>query len=472
MTRRLFILLLVSLFLFSRLPRLDSGLNVLEPDEEDYREITATVEQGWPLYWQGKPYFEKYPFYIYTSYLVGKLIKPMGDLGPYVHLRLVSISASLGLAVLFYLYLKSKRDEMTATVTTLFLLLHPLVLFYSRQGTYELFFLFFGFLFVYAWQQFREKLTGKRLVLLGFLLFAAIIAKHINVLLLVIPALHFVDGLRRRNRQQMISAVVIVGIGGLFLFGSLLPVYLYSKELVFGQFIGGPSSFFISSPKGALANVWEYLKRASYWESWPIFFGTLIALPVSLRKFSQNKTELALFCVGWLYLAVFYVVPRSYIFFVPYSLLLLGELIHLLLKRPVGKIAIVVMIVLTLFSSEQAFLSTLHQGVEITLARAKELHQLSNVPVYATFEDDKLTELFDYPVTFLTDEATKGGIILTDERKTELMLDLSEPEYQEAHKVLQLVGDNYSPAFTYNDPYPHFPGSSKGNTLRIYVFDD
>jgi len=272
-----FLMILLLIFLATRLLFLGSGLNVLEPDEEDYRQIAQSAANGWPLYWQGKPYFEKFPLFIYLGFFLGEAFPRLFRIGPYVNLRLISIISCFGLALLFLKYINRKINKEVAFVSTLFLILNPLLLFYSRQGTYESFYLFFGFLFFYFFEKYKKQINLKRGLFLAVLLALAVLSKHINILLLALPGFYFLKAFVKKNRDDIYFLTIIL-LSLLFAILPLLPVYLYSKSLILDQFIGVPRQFFIKNPRTFLAIFWEYLKVSPFWLSWPIFIGSFLGI--------------------------------------------------------------------------------------------------------------------------------------------------------------------------------------------------
>ncbi|MDZ7586650.1 MAG: glycosyltransferase family 39 protein [Patescibacteria group bacterium] len=461
---------LIVLSLITRLIYLGSGLNVIEPDEQDYQEIAGSAVNGWPLYWQGSPYFEKFPLFIYLSYFLGKTIPSLFVWGPYVNLRLISVAAFIGLIWLFFKYLNKKIDATTAFITCLFLLFNPLMLFYSRQGTYELFYLFFGFAFFYFFDQWEKLLSLKKTIILSGLLALAVLAKHINFLLYILPGFYLIKNLFSQDKARPRRFLLIILSSSTLIFLALLPVYLYSEALITQQFLGVPQQFFITHPRTFLSILAGNIKLAPFWLSWSLAIGGFIGIIVSLRNFKKYQNVLIVFFAGFIYINSYYITPRSFIFIVPYLLLSLAIPIQKLKVSIPGRITLILLLIVTIAQSGSAFLSTLHQGVEKSLARAISLHQQYQLPIYSTFEEKKLSSIAKVPINLLNQSATNSGIIITDERKTDLMLALTEPAYQSAKKNYDWIKSHAAPVWEYIDPWPHFPGSIKSNVFRIYIF--
>jgi len=463
-----FLMILLLIFLATRLLFLGSGLNVLEPDEEDYRQIAQSAANGWPLYWQGKPYFEKFPLFIYLGFFLGEAFPRLFRIGPYVNLRLISIISCFGLALLFLKYINRKINKEVAFVSTLFLILNPLLLFYSRQGTYESFYLFFGFLFFYFFEKYKKQINLKRGLFLAVLLALAVLSKHINILLLALPGFYFLKAFVKKNRDDIYFLTIIL-LSLLFAILPLLPVYLYSKSLILDQFIGVPRQFFIKNPRTFLAIFWEYLKVSPFWLSWPIFIGSFLGIVLSFKNFARNLSWLLLLLIGGIYINSYYVNARSFIFIIPYLMIGLSLFLQKLKKIKLYKLILIMLLVFTALQAKISFESTLHKGVEASLERVKQVKRQTDLPVFATFEEDKLSEIAGFDIRLLTSEASQSAIILIDQRKTELMLNLESPEYQEAEKTLDWILENKKPIWGYNDSRPHFPATALPNKFQIYM---
>jgi len=473
--KKLYLLILLSIFLITRLLFLNSGLNVLEPDEQDYQEIVQSAESKfWPLYWQGQPYFEKFPLFIYLGFFLGKLFPFLFKIGPYLNLRLISVVSFFGLSLLFFKYIEERADTKSAFFSTLFLLLNPLLLFYSRQGTFETFFLFFGFLFFYFFEQHKKALDFKKTAFLGILLALAILSKHINILLIILPAYYFLEELlgRKRKSKKWIWFLILGILTEALLLLSIVPVYLYSKELILAQFIGVPRQFFITSPKAFFAILWEFLKIAPFWLSWPIAIGSLIGIGLSFKNLKGNLNYLLILAIGFIYINSYYVTPRSFIFIVPYLMISFSLFLQILEKSKLYRPILFMILSLTFLQAKVAFDSTRHIGLELLLEKAKQVHQKNHLPIFSTFEEDKLSKITSLDIKLLNSEATKSGLVLTDQRKTELMLSLSQPSFKQANQALNWIKENKKPIWEYNDPFPHFPGSRFPNKFYLYQFSD
>jgi len=173
--------------------------------------------------------------------------------------------------------------------------------------------------------------------------------------------------------------------------------------------------------------------------------------------------------IGGIYINSYYVNARSFIFIIPYLMIGLSLFLQKLKKIKLYKLILIMLLVFTALQAKISFESTLHKGVEASLERVKQVKRQTDLPVFATFEEDKLSEIAGFDIRLLTSEASQSAIILIDQRKTELMLNLESPEYQEAEKTLDWILENKKPIWGYNDSRPHFPATILPNKFQIYL---
>lgn len=479
--KRLFILLFAGLFLLSRLGGIGSGLNLLEPDEWDYQNIAQSFAAGWPPTWKGEPYLEKFPVYVFLGFLLDRWFHFTQWAGPYVNLRLISVLANGATAWLLFRFLHKQSGKNVAFIGTSLYLLSPVILFYSRVGTLES---LASLAAIWFWVHFtnqRQTKTVLPLVISGLLLVLALMVKQINLIVFGAPfgllAWHLVEKQEKTRSwwQQILLPLVIGGVGvGVILVGvNWLQSLVHARQLVS---LGG--RFLVTSPKQMLAQEVVYAQKSVDWLSWAVLIWLTIGIGLAVwRRRQQREVWLAGGVIlAWVALLGLYgrVTPRNLFAGVPFLFILAGLGFGWLTPRwqkllLVGGLGLIVGL---LPQAWVAFGSGRHQGVEQISQKAAQLKRENPaLPLFATFDQEKLTGLTGYPVSFLTDEATRGGIILTDERKTELMLNLSEAPYQQAQLVLTIINRDYQPVWQYHDPYPHFPGSRKDNQFFLYLIE-
>jgi len=473
-----FLLLLIGIFLVSRLWKLNSGLNLLEPDEWDYQNISQSFAKSAMPTWKGLPYLEKFPLFVFLGFLVERLIKATTWLGPYGNLRLISVISNGLVALLMFFWLK-RRVRFALTLGTTFLfILTPVVLFYSRVGTLDSFASFFAVLSFYFFANSLENLSLKKAIWLASLITLAILAKQVNLILLALPvSLLFYEWVSKRR----ISWKQILIIFFVFLFlGSILGLIgLLQKQTSPTAIVSLGEKFLVISPIQAFTQLVVYVQKSNYWLGLPILIWLSLGMFLAVTKRYREKIIwlMAGVILTWIVLLAFYgrVTPRNLLAGIPFLLMLASLGYDQYLIKKTGKIVFLgfsIIILLLIPKSYEAWKSGNHDGVEKAVSEVKKIiKQNPQLPVFATFDQEKISELIGQPVFFLTPEATQAGIILTDIRKTELMLNLTEPEFTEAKAVLRLIEKDSQPVWQLVDNQPYFPGTNLGNQFKIYVFE-
>lgn len=182
---------------------LSRGIDLLHPRYHDLSNIQSGKDnpQGWRMV--------ELPLYQATSVLVAKAFP---SLTIEVALRLVSIAAAVGTAIVLMLLMRALTTPVTAIFAGLVYAVTPYSIFYGRAVLPETFAVFWATLSVYL--SFRFSLQKKRWgVTLFFAAFAAALSVLIKptagFLLLPVPYLLF---LRRPWKLSAFFALVIFGI--------------------------------------------------------------------------------------------------------------------------------------------------------------------------------------------------------------------------------------------------------------------
>ncbi len=471
-------LLLFAVFLLSRFWKLNSGLNLLEPDEWDYQNISQSFTRGIIPAWKGQPYLEKFPLFVFLGFLIEKFFKVTFWLGPYGNLRLLSVISN-GLSVgLLILWLRKNVNSWISLTTGFIFILTPLILFYSRVGTLDSFATFFAVLSFYFFASNLGHLTPKKAIWIASLITLAILAKQVNLILLCLPAslLFYELVLERKINRQPILIIIFV-----FLFlGSILGLIGLLQKQISPTAIGTlGEKFLVISPIRAFNQLIVYVQRSNYWLSLPMLIWLSLGMVLALIK---RYKEIIIWLIGglilaWIVLLAFYgrVTPRNFLAGIPFLLMLASLGYDRYLTKKTRKIIFLwsgIMIFLLIPKSYEAWRSGNHNGVEKAVSEVKKnLDQSLELPVFATFDQEKISELVDQPVSFLTPESTQGGIILTDQRKTELMVNFEQTEFQTEKKVINWLNMNSQAEWEYKDDLPYFPGSGQSNVFKVYVFE-
>jgi len=453
--KKLFLFLLLALFFLSRFLFIDSGLNLLEPDESDYQFVSDGFAKGWPIL-RGELYFEQFPLFHFLAYLLSFL----KILGPYVPVRFLSIVGTLLVGISLYLWAKEKLSSKAALWTAAIFWLIPLSLFYSRSGTLDM--LMLGFLSVsfYFFEK-RNSQEKKWGILAGIFFTLGSLTKNTALVFLIYYSLSL---LFNRNQVKKFFWFAFSATASILL--SYGPYWYFFKNTDTTSTAANMFSRHLlplTNIKVHLATFWIYIAKAGFYISWPIIFLFIFGVFVSLKKI--NKTSgIFLKAVPWLvFIFLFDHSARYFLLLAPAVSLFAG----FALSQIKPSFLKMVFIFLILPASYTAFSSTLHQGVEKSACQVLALNK--NVPIYTTFDPEKFERTVGKETSLLENEATQSGIVVVDQRKTELMLSLTEPPFKEAKKILKWLKENKKPVWEYNDSHPHFPATTLPNKFQIYL---
>src|SRR3989344_3963475 len=463
-------------FVASRLYALGGGLNVLEPDEWDYQHIAGSLRNySWPR-WHGEVFLSKYPAFVFLGYGLGLAFPQLFRWGPYVNLRLIAVFSDAVFLVAMGLLLRRYHISKLLTVMTLliclFILLHW---FYSRTGTYEMWHMAFAAVSLLTFVKWREKPTQRNSVWMGITSALALLAKHVNVLLLIsYAALVFI---KWRDFRRDLRLIILSGASTIVtLIIGLLPL-LYYRNQFYAQFFRLYEGFFVFQPRAFVAIWWEYFKLSPYWLSWPIVGLSLLGLVTLVKNYKRWPEIILLIVVEVMYLGSYYINARSFVLVLLIIMVLVGwglERLQRSLRSACQITTVVVLLLSAMFLQGRiAFESSLHISYEKALETIRLIKkEKATYSIFDTIDPKKTAgSLPEYSVRLLNKEATRSAIVLADELKTPLMLNLTEPEFRQARETFQIIRQKYSPQVIINDPWPHFPGSDKNNAYSIYVIN-
>src|SRR3989344_4720586 len=422
-------------FVASRLYALGGGLNVLEPDEWDYQHIAGSLRNySWPR-WHGEVFLSKYPAFVFLGYGLGLAFPQLFRWGPYVNLRLIAVFSDAVFLVAMGLLLRRYHISKLLTVMTLLIgLFIPLHWFYSRTGTYEMWHVAFAAVSLLTFMKWRDFRRDLRLIILSGA-----------------------------------STIVTLIIG-------LLPL-LYYRNQFYAQFFRLYEGFFVFQPRAFVAIWWEYFKLSPYLLSWPIVGLSLLGLVTLVKNYKRWPEIILLIVVEVMYLGSYYINARSFVLVLLIIMVLVGwglERLQRSLRSACQITTVVVLLLSAMFLQGRiAFESSLHISYEKALETIRLIKkEKATYSIFDTIDPKKTAgSLPEYSVRLLNKEATRSAIVLADELKTPLMLNLTEPEFRQARETFQIIRQKYSPQVIINDPWPHFPGSDKNNAYSIYVIN-
>lgn len=450
-----FLLILLAIFLITRLLFLNSGLNLLEPDESDYQFVADGFSKGWPTL-RGELYIEQFPLFHFLAYLLNFL----KSFGPYAPVRLLSIIGAFLVGISLYLWAREKLSEKIGLWTMVVFWLIPLSSFYSRNGTLDM--LMLGFLsmsfYFFEKKSSRQRISG---ILAGIFFSLAFLTKNTALIFLIYYCLS--SFFNKQKVKRFLWFLVSTTTSVLLAYG---PYWYFfknttttTKEMVSKHFLP------LANIKVHLATLWIYITKAGFYISWPVVLLSILGIFGLLKNF--KKTSGAFWSlIPWLiFVFLFDHSPRYFLFLTPAIALLasfaLSKIKPLFLK--------IIIILLILPANFIALKSTWHQGIEESTRQVLNLN--NDTPIYSTFDPEKLERIVGKKVSLLNSQATQSGVVVIDKRKTELLLALRESQWKEAYETLNWIKKNKKPVWVYNDPYPHFPGTNKSNEFKIYIFN-
>lgn len=141
-------------------------------DEAIYGEVAKQTANGhWvSLYWNGMPWFEKPPLFIWATALMFKVFG-VSEFAA----RSVSALSGLGVVVISYLTAKRLRGEVAGLVASMILLTSQLFVFFSRFGATDVLLTFFTILGIYFFLKSAED--SRYWIGVGFAFACAVLTK-------------------------------------------------------------------------------------------------------------------------------------------------------------------------------------------------------------------------------------------------------------------------------------------------------
>lgn len=485
MKRKLLIIVsILALILVTRLPGINSGLNVLEPDEWDYQSIAQSLNhKDWPE-WHNKIYLDKHFSFIYGAYEIGRIFPITIEAGPYINIRLISVLADILFCIcLLNIFRQLRLSTPTAIFSLLIVIFIPIHWFFARMGTYEMLFVAFGTLFLTSFFSWIKKRDRKSLIATSVTFALSMTAKHINVLLGIVFVFPFIKALLsikaggKNNYFPFIKLATVFIVAAILYLILLTPMILKSPTEFLKHYFGTYGQFFIFNPKTFLAISWEYLKVSPTWLGLPVMTLVVIGIWGAIRRKDSLGLSLVLgLVVSFAYLCCYFINDRSFmIVFIWISIMAgigLGEIAKRTSKIKFYLIA-VLMMVGTFIPGWTAYQSTLHTAREVALQTLVEVAEsYPSLRVYTTLDYQKTAESTPgVQISLLDNTATGSAIVLTDKLQSTNMLNLSEKPFVEAREVRKYIEQNYQPVYKLVDPLPHFPWDLGGNEYQIFVID-
>ncbi|NMC36079.1 hypothetical protein GYA49_03455 [Candidatus Beckwithbacteria bacterium] len=461
------------LFFLSHLLYLDTDFHVLEPDEGLFYSFVQQVKMGhWPVF-DGHLFLETFPLFIFLSAWLDKLTHVWGI---FVAQRLLAIIGTYLLCLGMYIFGLAHKHKDFGLVAAYLVWLMPLSFFYSQTGTMDMLYLGLASLSIALLILNLQKSKTHHLLLAGILLALAILIKFTTCIFLLSPLVIWIlygKKIIKKLAYYYLGAGIVVGF-------ILIPYWYIFKNNFVAQALNYPGQHFLNlfNFRVHLATLYIYIQKSTFLFS-PFLallsllgMLTLLFLVIKLAK-KQNTNSwqdqymshiLIFFVPAFIFLYLFNFSPRYALLLVPALGLLGSYFLTSLFSRKTIYIALIIVLPWTY----QAWLATQHISIRETKQYVLTLKKAYDLPIYASFEPEKLSTYFDLPIRLLSPEALKGGIIITDERKTELMANLSEEPYMAMKETWQKL-DASKQVWLYTDIYNHFPVDSRNNVFKVYL---
>ena len=178
---------IITVFLFTRLTFLGSGLNLVEPDENYWHAASQGLRDSLIPNVYGKPIVNHSPLFEYLAYWVSFLVPESQNPESYESTRIVSIICSGLLACLMYIYLKRKVSETVALYSLILFTTTPIILFYSKIGLHESILMLAAFTFFVAYERVVKTPSPHTIMLAGLALGFAVAAKNTGLIFFAAP---------------------------------------------------------------------------------------------------------------------------------------------------------------------------------------------------------------------------------------------------------------------------------------------
>ena len=513
--------LILIIFGLTRLPFLDGGVLIVEPDERSYHAATESLKnERYPPKIVGTYFFDQVPIFEYFSLPLTYIFKDTSTKN-FVPQRIVSVITSLGTLILIYYFLRKKFNFWYGFFGSLFFLLAPLSLFYSKVGLRESLLIFGILSFFVAFQSLKET-EGKNLALKALLVVSTltftIFAKTTGIILLGVPFFYLVVSLFERVQisklklgyykvnirlsslqklKKEIGPLILIFILPLVLtFLAFLPYYFISKLYLKDRLTLIFFSHNLVGTLEKLTNAKQYLESLPFWLTFPfLIFSTFgIYLSFVKRKGFWFDCLLILFLIT-IFLSANEFNPRYFVLTTPILVLFaafgLGEFVFWLKKLKVP-IIIVILLVFGLYLSMLpqtifALKSTNHNLLE----QAKDIMQKEKGNIkfaFSTFWPEIVQYQTGFSSSWITDSGLDtnrpnsylpnyspkfdhptSNLIADGLEAFVLILEPADPDmFSERKRAVIQIEKDFKPLIKITDNKPNFPWTRNSYSLVIY----
>lgn len=513
----LLIVVLVVLFLFTRLIFLKSGVYFYEPDEWSWDSAAKSLQTSLIPRVAGRYLFDQIPLFEFLAYLLSFIIKDSLFPRTFLDIRLVSVIASGFVTLALFRYLHTKVGKREAVFGALLFILTPLALYYSRYGGREVLLMLFSFLTMWSFENLKNSPKKiKNTLKTGLLLGLAIYAKLTALIFLAVPAFYFFItffaevGFTRTgfnafelklkfNRKWLINARANFLIGFIaaamtllaFLPFLIVNATFFRDRMYLVLFSHGNNSIFTK------INVLEtYLTKPVYWLSLTVVILILLGLFKIIKNGVGKWQDLFIFTIlSFGFLINSEARPRYFSLTLPFLTVLaavgLGYLSDSLTKVVKIKKLYLLIPTLTLITilpfSWNAIESTNHSDFNqaVKILNEKEdgrllfssywppiIQYISGIPTVRLTDKlgDAMRDSGEYPNFSPSVGVPPTQIIDSKEGAWVLIHSPVDPdEFSERKRAIDYISGNFDYFAKINDGKPNFPETNK--SVTIYLFD-
>lgn len=510
------------IFGFTRLPFLDSGVLIVEPDEWSYHAVTESLKtDGYPPKIVGTYFFDQVPSFEFFSLPLSYLFPNEENNKNFLPQRIISVVASAGTLFLIYFFLRKKFNFWYGFFGGLFFLLVPLSLFYSKVGLRESLLIFGILSFFIAFQSLKDsggKNLPSKIIFTAATLTFAIFSKLSGLILLGLPFLYFLTSFFKKIafarerfgtykldinlnslkniKKEAVPFLLVFLIPIILTFLVFLPYYfinkLYLKDRLSLLFF----SHNIIGTIGKLITAKLYLENLVFWLTIPFLIFSIAGIGVSLRKRKGFWFDgLFISFLISIFLSANDFNPRYFVLTIPILTLFagygLGEFVFWLKKIKISPVAIFFLVVALYFimlpQTKLALDSTNHSLLEQTnnfLQKEKGDIKFS----FSTF----WPEIIQYKTGFLSSWITDSGLdanrpysylpnyspkfdhppanLIADGLESfVLVLEPGERDmFSERKRAVIQIEKKFEPLTKITDNKPNFPWTKNPYSLVIY----
>lgn len=507
-------ILLVGSLIYTRFFGLNTGVNIVEPDEWSYDYASKSVYQGPVPNVAGRPLLEQSPLFEYVAAGINLLVKdPVYPRG-FVSIRLVSAISSfiLGLSIFYYLY--KKLGSIAALYGLGLYTFIPLNLYYSRLGLRETPLMLTLFWFYIFFERLKTSKTRSRTALwAGIFLGISVLVKTTALILFVIPAFYFVVSLLDRfsisvpsfnsfkfgfslakdylkrglDNGIVISAGLLISVNAFVPYAILYPSIFKDRLYL---------TFFSHNADAALTRfrtISYYLNHLDYWLTLPVIVLTLIGIVYLIWKRDFGFTITLFFSLVISYFLVSNEARgRYFVLLTPYLIVLaslgmlkLGDWISQLSKQSSYTLLPLAVLVVMLPQSNFALQSSQHSVLEQASSYLKSIYK--NQHVFSNYWPQIIQYSSGIPIARLTTtmvdlsrdynefptfSPVKDRMALDYLKDSDVIFVVTKPvekeEFTERKLGIQFVEQHYQPDVVLTDSKPNFPEKVEAYKISVY----